>query len=495
MSGTLTILAYIMLTIYIVALVYITIFCLLQFHLLYLYNQSKKKVKSGLSNLPEEIPMVTIQLPIFNEMYVVERLIDNIVKMDYPREKLEIQILDDSTDETLEISRRKVTEYQKKGFKIKLLHRKDRSGYKAGALQYGLDRAEGQFIAIFDADFLPSPDFLMSTLPYFEDDSVGVVQTRWEHLNSDYSLITELQAFQLNVHFSVEQSGRQFGHYMLQFNGTGGIWRRSTIEVAGGWQPDTLTEDLDLSYRAQLRGWKIKYLEHIGSPAELPAEMIGLKSQQHRWMKGGAETAKKILPSVWKSQLSFGKKLHATLHLMASAIFLFVFVIGIFSVPVLFTLEPLKLNATYFAFCLTGLLSIIAVYYVANVKVAWQAYPFPKMLVKFLILFPLFLSLSMGLSLHNSIAVIQGWIGKKSAFIRTPKFNIKKVTDSFKNRKYRVKHISMITLFEGILSIYFLTGIIMGLKTGNTSFIVFHIMLMFGYGLIFYYSMKHVSIK
>lgn len=495
MSEFLNILAYIIISIYSIALIYITIFCLLQFHLLYLYNKSRKQENDEALPYPEELPVVTIQLPVFNEMYVVERLIDNIVKIDYPKSKLEIQLLDDSTDETLEISKRKVKEYQSQGFDIQLIHRIDRSGYKAGALKNGMLTAKGDFIAIFDADFLPPVNFMKDTLPYFKNPKIGVVQTKWEHINADYSLITELQAFQLNVHFSVEQSGRQQGNYMLQFNGTGGIWRKSTIEDAGGWQPDTLTEDLDLSYRAQLKGWEIKYLENIGSPAELPAEMIGLKSQQHRWMKGGAETAKKILPAVWKSEISFVKKFHATLHLMASAIFLFVFLIGVFSVPVLFVLEPLKIDATYFAFCLTGLLSIIAVYYVANVKVAWQDYPFPKMLFKFIVLFPLFLSLSMGLSLHNSIAVIQGWLGKKSAFIRTPKFNIKKVTDNFKKREYRVKGISWITAIEGLLAVYFLVSIVLGIKTGNTSFIVFHLMLMLGYGLIFYYSMKHVSIK
>ena len=494
-SSMISIIGYAVLVIYMVALVYITIFCLLQFHLLYLYTKSRKTKLITPKNTFDEVPHVTIQLPIFNEMYVVERLIDNIVKIRYPKNRLEIQVLDDSTDETIEISRKKVEEYKEKGFDISLLHRVDRSGYKAGALQEGLKKAKGEFLAIFDADFLPPESFLEDTMLHFENEKVGVVQTKWEHINSDYSLITKLQAFQLNVHFTIEQSGRQQGNLLLQFNGTGGIWRRQTIDEAGGWQPDTLTEDLDLSYRSQLKGWEIKYLEQIGSPAELPAEMIGLKSQQHRWMKGGAETAKKILPSVWKSDLSFGKKFHATLHLMASAIFLFVFIIGIFSVPVLFLLDPLGINANYFAFGLTGLLSIIAVYYVANVQEAWKGYPLPKMIFKFLFLFPLFLSLSMGLSLHNSIAVIQGWLGKKSAFIRTPKFNIKGVTDNFKKRKYRIKKISWITIMEGLLAIYFLGGIVGGFISGYTTFILFHIMLMLGYGLIFFYSMKHVSIR
>ncbi len=488
--------SYLILAIYIVALAYITLFCIMQFHLLYLYRKEKKK--KGIQSPPGgggDLPIVTIQLPIYNELYVVERLIDNIVKINYPKDLLEIQVLDDSTDETVEITKAKVKEYQEKGFDIKHIHRKDRKGFKAGALHEGLQVAKGEFVAIFDADFLPKPNFIINTIDHFKDPNVAVVQTRWEHINESYSLITELQAFQLNVHFSIEQTGRQAGQYMLQFNGTAGIWRRTAVDDAGGWQPDTLTEDLDLSYRAQLKGWKIMYLEEIGSPAELPAEMNGLKSQQHRWMKGGAETAKKILPSVWKSDISFGKKFHATLHLMASGIFIFVFIIGVFSVPVLFMLKPLGIDSTWFAICLTGLLSIVAVYYVANVKVAWADRSPARMVLKFIFLFPLFLSLSMGLSLHNSVAVIQGWIGKKSAFVRTPKFNLKGVRENLNKKKYLSGKFSLLTILEGVLTLYFATALIAGIASGNTAFLIFHIMLMIGYGMIFYYTLRNLRYK
>ena len=310
-------------------------YCLLQFHLLFYYKRfhwSNQNATYLRADTDDDLPFVTIQLPVFNEMYVVERLIDKIVEFDYPKDKYEIHVLDDSTDETLEISRRKVEEYKAKGFHIELLHRTDRTGYKAGALKEGMKRAKGEFIAIFDADFLPRKDFLRTTIPYFNNPKVGVVQTRWEHINKDYSLITQLQALQLNVHFTVEQAGRRAGNFMLQFNGTAGVWRTECINDAGGWEADTLTEDLDLSYRAQMKGWEITYLEKFGSPAELPAEMNGLKSQQYRWMKGGAETAKKMLPTVWKSDLSFLQKLHATVHLMSSGVFLFIFLGGVFSV-------------------------------------------------------------------------------------------------------------------------------------------------------------------
>lgn len=518
--------AYAVLGIYTTALLYITIYCVMQFNLLYHYKKGRRKaqmepipdmrlaqhqVTASVANeentesLPQwegEYPFVTIQLPVFNELYVMERLIDNIVKIDYPRDRFEIQVLDDSTDESVEITRRKVEEYQALGFNIEQVRRPVRKGYKAGALKDGTALAKGEFLAIFDADFLPRPDFLKRTIPYFyQDPKIGVVQTRWEHINENYSLITRLQALQLNVHFTVEQVGRMSGDYMLQFNGTAGVWRRQTIEDAGGWEADTLTEDLDLSIRAQLKGWKIKFLEEIGSPAELPVEMNSLKSQQFRWMKGGAETAKKMLPTVWKSDLSFGKKFHATLHLMASSVFVFVFITGVFSVPLLFLLGDLiemGFSKNFFAYFLIGLLAIIAVYYVANIQSPANQHKdsFSRSVYKFVFLFPLFLALSMGLSLHNSIAVFQGYLGKKSAFVRTPKFNIKSLTDSFvKSNKYISKKISWTTILEGILALYFLGAFIGGFIMQNTTFMFFHLMLAIGYGAIFIFTLRHVSVK
>lgn len=531
-----TFIAYTVLIIYTAALTYITIYCVMQFHLLYFYKKGKQqsspinpeeianKINSlapselvlaenqgvpGYSNtaiLPPEklgeekevLPFVTIQLPIFNEMYVVERLIDCIARFDYPKDRFEIHILDDSTDETVDITLKKVKEYQAKGFNIAQITRKKRQGFKAGALRDAMKYAKGEFIAIFDADFLPRPNFLRQTIPYFKDPQIGVVQTRWEHINEDYSLITRLQALQLNVHFTVEQAGREAGDYLLQFNGTAGVWRKETIDDAGGWEADTITEDLDLSIRAQLKGWKIHFREEIGSPAELPAEMNGFKSQQFRWMKGGAETAKKMLPSVWRSSLALRQKIQATFHLLASTVFLFVFLMGVFSVPLLFfigDLIQLGFSKDFFAYFLIGLLSIMAVYYVGNVQAPVHHLSFRKALFKFLFLFPLFLALSMGLSLHNSIAVLQGYLGKKSPFIRTPKFDIKSVKDSFVKQKYFSQKLSWTTIGEGLLSVYFLGGVIMGIYSQNTIFIVFHLMLFVGYGAIFYYTLKHVTLK
>ncbi len=491
-----TTLAYFTLTIYVIALIYITAYCLLQFHLLYYYkryNWMHKNLKYLKAVSDDTLPFVTIQLPIFNEMYVVERLVDKIVEFDYPKDKYEIHILDDSTDETVDISRRKVEEYKAKGFNIELYHRVDRKGYKAGALKEAMVHAKGEFIAIFDADFLPREDFLLTTIPYFKNEKIGVVQTRWEHINQNYSMLTRLQAMQLNVHFTVEQLGRQAGNCLLQFNGTAGVWRRKTIEDAGGWEADTLTEDLDLSYRAQLKGWKIMYLEKFGSPAELPAEMNGLKSQQFRWMKGGAENARKLLPVVWKSNFSFSKKMHATGHLMASGVFLFVFLAGVFSVPLMFALQIVGLNTDFMSYFLIATLSVTLVYYVANVQAELNKESYLKMLFKFIFLFPIFLALSMGLSLHNSIAVIQGYIGKKSPFIRTPKFNIQELRDSFKKQNYLTTKLPFTTIMEGLLAVYFLLGIIGGIYLQSNPFLYFHILLMLGYGTICFYSIRHLN--
>ncbi len=488
-----SIVGYFVFGVYLMCLVFITLYCIFQFHLLLHYWRKRKEgiVDMSSSAIMEELPLVTIQLPMFNEYFVVERLIDNIVKLDYPKDRLEIQVLDDSTDDTLALTKKKVSYYQNEGFDIKVLARTNRKGYKAGALKDATPYAKGEFIVIFDADFLPESDFIMRTLPHFSNPKVGVVQTRWGHINQNYSILTELQAFQLNVHFTVEQKGRETGDYLLQFNGTAGMWRKSTIEDAGGWEADTLTEDLDLSYRAQLRGWKIIFLEDTLSPAELPSEMMGLKSQQHRWMKGGAETAKKLLPQIWSSELATAKKIHATTHLLGSTVFLSVFLVGVFSVPLLFLINPLAIDLSLMSIFLVSTVLVAMVYYVANVRTAWAEPNSLKAIFKFVFIFPVFLALSMGLSFHNSLAVIQGYLGRKSAFVRTPKFDIKKVSDSFRRSKYGSYRISKVTIVEGLLTLYFLYAIVAGIRMGNTSLIIFHSLLFMGYGTIFYFSIRH----
>jgi cellulose synthase/poly-beta-1,6-N-acetylglucosamine synthase-like glycosyltransferase len=468
-------------------------YCLLQLHLLWIYHRNKKKPGQQ-ADLESEWPKVSIQLPIFNEKYVVQRLIESVCAIDYPRKKLQIQVLDDSTDETLEITRQTVNTFQEKGFDIEILHRKNRSGYKAGALKAALPKAKGEFIAIFDADFIPDAQFLYKTLPHFSSSQIGVVQTRWGHINEGYSLLTRLQAFQLNVHFCVEQTGRDIGGYFLQFNGTAGVWRKSTILDAGNWQSDTLTEDLDLSYRCQLKGWKITYLEQVKSPAELPAEMNGLKSQQYRWMKGGAETAKKILPQLWKSNNSIAKKIHGSVHLLSSSIFIFVFLVALLSVPLMWYMELRSISPKFLSVFFVGTISIIFVYYSANVvQRGTSSGGAPTSLWKFIGLFPLFLSLSMGLSMHNSIAVWDGLRGKRTPFIRTPKYNITTKKDGFAKGFYLSGDLPLSTKLEIILALVFLSASYYGWKEDYYAFLIFHLLLTLGFASIAFYSINHMK--
>ncbi|MEP7195130.1 MAG: cellulose synthase family protein [Saprospiraceae bacterium] len=489
-------LSIILISLYTACLLYMTLFSMVQLNLLKAYRRHKKNkkvlnpLKSG-----DHFPTVTIQLPIFNELYVVDRLLDNVTKLDYPKEKLQIQVLDDSTDETRELAAKKVEEYLKLGFDIIHLHRTNREGYKAGALKEGMLTAKGEFIAIFDADFLPESDFLIRALPYFNHDKIGVVQTRWSHLNEDYSLLTKLQAFQLNVHFTVEQAGRCEAGHFLQFNGTAGIWRKTTIFDAGGWHSDTLTEDLDLSYRAQLKGWKINFIEDITCPSELPVEIYGYKSQQFRWMKGGAENTRKLLPIILKADLPWKTKFYSAMHLMASSIFLIIFWVALLSVPVLYVMDDLNMKATFLGFCLLGTLSVLSVFYEANVITCWEGEPLIKRIKKFLLLFPTFMAVSMGLSFHNSIAVIQGFRGRKSGFVRTPKFSIIKNTEVFQKNTYIIQKIDWKTWIEVVFLAYFVFAIGLAFSIEYYSFIMFHSMLMMGFGINFFYSMRHLNLK
>ena len=309
--------------IYGIALLFIFSYSLIQLQLVFNYKKYSRSTETESFNFKEnEWPKVTVQLPLYNEKYVAERLIEKIVQLDYPANFLEIQVLDDSTDQTFKIVAKKVAEISKR------------------ALAEGLKTAKGEFIAIFDADFLPKHDFLKRIIPKFKNQSVGMIQSRWEHLNQNYSLLTKLQAFGLDAHFSVEQGGRNIGNHFINFNGTAGIWRKETIYDAGGWQSDTLTEDLDLSYRAQLKGWKFLFLESVGAPAELPAAMNALKTQQFRWNKGAAECVRKNLWSVLKaSDLKFSTKINAIFHLMNSAVFICIVVLALLSIPMLYIKE------------------------------------------------------------------------------------------------------------------------------------------------------------
>jgi cellulose synthase/poly-beta-1,6-N-acetylglucosamine synthase-like glycosyltransferase len=490
--------ALIILSLYGLAMLLIFCYNAMQLQLVYGYWKFKRKAKKRVHVEPKPIlndtlPIVTVQLPIYNEKYVVTRLIDAVVALDYPQDKLEIQVLDDSTDETVELIAERVMHWQNQGVWINHVRRPNREGFKAGALAYGLTCNQGELIAIFDADFLPPAHFLKSTIGAFAQADIGMVQTRWEHLNENYSLMTQLQAFGLNAHFTVEQMGRNVQGHLINFNGTAGVWRKQCIEEAGGWQSDTLTEDLDLSYRAQLKGWKFKYLEEVGTPAELPVAMNALKTQQFRWTKGAAECARKNLWRVLRApDLSLSTKLHACFHLLNSSMFVLVVLVSMLSFPLLLIKDAFAQYAQvfmYFSFFLMGTVFLGIFYWVST---AVKGLGKPKRRSYFFTRFPLFLAMYTGLSLHNALAVIEGLLGKKTPFIRTPKFNITHQQDqTWKSNQYLKNNISVLTLLEGLCMIYFLVAMGVGIYLGDYGLLPFHLMLAFGFGYICFYSVWH----
>ena len=458
----------------------------------YVRNKKKKTIEQKPVYDPATAPKVTIQLPMFNELYVAERIIETVAAFEYPADKLQIQVLDDSTDETKDVIANKVAEVAARGINIQHIHRVDRTGYKAGALDAAMDRVEGEFIGIFDADFIPDPDFLQKTMPYFTDSNVGVVQTRWGHINKTYSILTELQAFGLNGHFAIEQGGRNAAGHYINFNGTGGIWRKKCIEDAGGWEHDTLTEDLDLSYRAQIKGWKFMYLEDVVAPAELPITMSALKSQQHRWMKGGAECFVKMWKTLLRAKnVKLSDRVHGLSHLFNSTVFFFILVISILSLFVLHIKDSFS--------DLNYILQYMGVFIISTVFLMfyyWHAYRDKNenkvgSFFRFVGRFFQFLVVSMGLSLSNTVAVIEGYLGIKSSFVRTPKFNVSKKSE-FKGNKYDKKSLSIINIMEGVLMVVFgFTAINRGIY-GDLGMAPFHIMLSIGYGVIFFSTLKEI---
>ena len=472
---------------YFIALGYLFLYSLGQLHLTIKYLKAKKSVPTTPPKLVD-YPKVTIQLPVYNEKYVIKRLIDSVCQIDYPKGTLEIQVLDDSDDETTEFAIERISFYKKQGIDIKLVRRPERINFKAGALAYGLERASGELIAIFDADFLPTTDFLMKTVPHFANQKIGMVQTRWGHINRDFSFFTRMQAFGLDAHFSVEQTGRNSVHSFINFNGTGGVWRKSCIENSGGWSADTLTEDLDLSYRAQIKGWQFKYLESVESPAELPILMPAIKSQQYRWNKGAAETSKKNLKKVYQQKLPFITKLHATFHLLNSSVFLMLLIVGILSLPLLlikFNHPQLDLLFKIANLFLVGFFSIAFYFWVAAKRA-----PFTKIKENFIKTFVSFMTVSMGLSLHNGIAVLEGFLGRKTPFIRTPKFNATNDNAGNKNNSYVNYKLEFSTLAELLLGIYFVAAMILGIYLQDYGMFLFHAMLAIGFITVSYQSFR-----
>lgn len=487
----------IIIVIYSAALALIFLYALAQLNLLFNYVRARKKnedcPKFDLSNR-NEVPYVTIQLPVYNEMYVMKRLLNNIARIDYPNERLEIQVLDDSTDESFEENAAQIKKLQESGLDIQHVTRENRIGFKAGALKEGLKIAKGEFIAIFDADFLPGKNWLQDTIPYFKNPEIGVVQTRWGHINRDYSILTRVQAFALDVHFTLEQVGRNSKGHFINFNGTAGVWRRECIINAGNWEGDTLTEDLDLSYRAQLKNWKFKYLEEVETPAELPVVMSAARTQQFRWNKGGAENFQKMSWKVLKNKnTSYKTKIHGIIHLLNSTMFLIILIVAVLSIPMLYIKNEYAHLSTYF---------IVMSFFVISTLIFFICYWFTyrniygggiSRFVEYVGMFFVFFSVAMGFSLHNSVAVLEGHFGKKSEFIRTPKFNINTLNDSWKGNKYLNKKISPHVILEGILMLYFAFGMysafVVGDHGGDFGLFPFHLMLFIGFGYVFFKSL------
>ena len=488
--------AYIIIGVYTLSLLLIFMYSLAQLNLLVNYlGQRRNQKEAPKFNLmdPREIPYVTIQLPIYNEQYVIERLLANIALLEYPKSKLEIQVLDDSTDDSVQETAQRIAELAKTGLDIQHICRTNREGYKAGALKEGLKIAKGEFIAIFDADFLPDADWLKKTVPYFKDAEIGVVQTRWGHINRDYSTLTRIQAFALDAHFTLEQVGRNAKGHFINFNGTAGIWRKECILDAGNWEGDTLTEDLDLSYRAQLKNWKFKYLENVETPAELPVVISAARSQQFRWNKGGAENFRKTVWSVLRAKnIPFKTKFHGVMHLLNSSMFLCVFLVAILSIPMLYIKNSFGHLALVFeltSFFIVSTIILFVCYWFTYKSIQGSGL---DNFVSYIKLFFTFFSVALGFSLHNTVAVLEGHMGKRSEFVRTPKFNINSLKDSWKGNKYLVKKISPNTILEFGLMLYFLFGMYSAIPLNDFGLFPFHFMLFLGFGFVF---MKSVTSK
>jgi cellulose synthase/poly-beta-1,6-N-acetylglucosamine synthase-like glycosyltransferase len=418
---------------------------------LYHYWKHRSDVPEPKSRF-DVLPLVTVQLPIFNEENVVARLLDAVSALEYPRDRLQIQVLDDSTDETAALSEKLTAELAARGFDIEFRHRVNRRGFKAGALDEAMPAAKGEFIMIFDADFVPPPDLLRKMIHHFTDPQVGMVQARWGHLNKDYSLLTRLQAIFLDGHLVLEQTARSRHGEFLNFNGTAGIWRRRAIEESGGWQHDTLTEDLDLSYRAQLRGWKFIYLKDVVVPAELPPDMDSFKSQQHRWTKGSIQVCKKLLPEVWASDTSLPLKLEATVHLTSNFAYLLLIGVLVIQYPANFMIatswqKVLLVDVPVFLF---ASLSVIIFYLTA--QGAQSRYGW----VKAIPYVPVMLALGVGMSINNGKAVIEALLNRSSDFVRTPKYGVNQKAQAAQKKSFRYTAAKSLSLWiEVALALYF----------------------------------------
>lgn len=475
-------LGYILFGIYVLTSLWLLVNGLVQLHLLWHYKKKKAPLKS--SPLSTTLPFVSVQVPVYNEKYVIERLLTALSRLDYPKSSFEIQVLDDSTDETSTIIDRVTYRLQQEGLNVSVVRRSDRKGYKAGALQYGLPQCKGDLIAIFDADFIPAPPFLKNMVPHFAHSNTGLVQARWSHLNREQNGLTRIQTILLDTHFSIEQGGRANAGYFINFCGTAGIWRRQCILDAGGWDGDVLSEDLDLSYRAQLKGWRLVYQQEVEVPAELPSFMEAFKVQQFRWTKGMAQISKKTMRQLFQAALPLPQKLHGAFHLLSSFVFVCLFVNALLTVPLLLfrNLYPEFVTLTHYSlFTGINLVALTLFYYHGAQSTTDKPLRFFKH-------YPLFIIVYMGMSVQNAIAVLQGLWGIRSPFVRTPKFN-----NTQRNNTYVKKGRNWIHYVEmGVFS-YFIGGIGLSILFNDYFMLLFFVMISAGLGYIIFHSLSPVA--
>ena len=427
-----------------------------------------------------ELPRITVQLPLFNEMYVIERLLEAATKLDYPGHLLDIQVLDDSTDESIKIAEAEVAKYQAQGFDIHYIHRSDRTGYKAGALENGLKTAKGELVAVFDADFVPRPDCLRKMVDYFSDEQVGMTQMRWGHINADFSLLTRIQELMLDGHFVVEQTSRNRSGGFFNFNGTAGMWRRAAIDYSGGWQHDTLTEDTDLSFRAQLMGWRFIYLLDEDVPSELPVEMNAFKAQQRRWAKGLVQVGLKLMPRLWKNPtLTWQQKLELFFRLFGNCAAPLMIALSILHIPVLIA----RFNQGMFHMLLLDLpLMFLATFSVVSFYGTTILYLHPKEKWR-LWLIPMAMAMGIGLVFSNTRAVLEALFGIQSSFVRTPKYKVENSSDNWVNAaaKYRRKK-GWLPALEAAFALYFVVAVWYAWRSNIYATVPFLMLFLLGYG-------------
>ena len=473
------------LTAYFGTLLVLAVYGCHRYHLLRLYYRHRRAAMRP-PDTGEPLPRVTVQLPIYNEMYVVARLIDAACALDYPADRLEIQVLDDSDDETAALAAALVAARRRSGHDIVHLRRRDRAGFKAGALANGLRLARGELIAVFDADFVPGPDFLRGLIPYFRHPRVGMVQARWEHLNREYSLLTRLQAILLDGHFAIEHAARDRSGCFFNFNGTAGIWRRACIESAGGWRSDTLTEDLDLSYRAQLAGWRFVFVPDVSAPAELPPDIESFKTQQHRWTRGSIETGLRVLPVLLRARLPAAVKAEATFHLTNNCAYLLMVLLAILIVPAMVIRHGVGLDVLLLVDLPLFVLSTISVsaFYLCaqrEVRRDWR---------RAIVSLPLLMSLGIGLSLNNARGVLEALTRRRGHFVRTPKFDLCGRRGTWRARRYRSVRRRTLVLLESLFALYFTVACAQAAATGMYASLPFLLLFQSGFTSIAVLSLR-----